>query len=124
MLASLAAILWFFYVPRQALVLADGRRYEVLQWDRNLSIMIDPHSGTRTTEHRFLVAYYSDSAGAGARLEARTLAPLISRFADTLGVSIMVIKPTRPIFTRAFPLARRSWEVRYERDSTGKWTEK
>jgi hypothetical protein len=124
-LVVVAGIAWFLYTPRQVLKLGNGRRYELLQWDRNLSVTINPRSGTQTSEQRFLVVYYSDSTGLEPmRREARAMAPFITQFADTLGVNVMVIRPTTPILTRAFPLARRSWQVRYERDSAGVWTEK
>ena len=107
----------------QPLVLADGRVFDVLNFDRHLSVMFSPN-GARTTEEMFWVRYYATSSDPDAMLEeARRLAPALFPISDSLGLRILRLSPSRPILIRLFPLGVFSREVRFQKDSTGTWLE-
>lgn len=107
----------------QPLQLTDGRVFQVLNFDRHVSVTLSP-DGTRETEHMFWVRYYANTKDAeGMLAEAKSLAPTLFPIADSLGYSILRLTPSKPIFTRLLPLGVISREVRFERDSTGAWSE-
>ena len=123
-LGLLLAIGYLLHMPTQELRLSDGRRFAVLQVDRNTQIRLDPSGVQLGTEQRLLVKYYSEEHDVTAMLaEARDLAPSLFRVADSLGLATLLVKPSRPLFLRAFPLAVISYDVRFVRDSTGQWRE-
>ena len=107
----------------QLLRLPDGRTYDVLNWDRHVSIVIEPDGG-RTTEHYFWVRYYSGTRDLDAmRREARDIAPFIGHFADSLGYRTLQLDPAYPLLFRHFPIVVFSTPMRFVRDSTGQWQE-
>lgn len=55
--------------------------------------------------------------------EARTLAPYLSRFADSLGYRTMEIEPAYPLLFRHLPVAVFSTKLRFVRDAAGVWQE-
>ena len=107
----------------QPLVLADGRTFDVLNFDRHTSIMLSM-DGTRETEEMLWVRYYASSSDADAMVaEAKTLAPALFPIADRLGLDILRLSPSRPIFVELLPFGVFSSDVRFERNSAGVWRE-
>ena len=107
----------------QPLVLADGRRFDVLNFDRHLSIVVQP-DGSRTSERMLWVRYWSDADEfAAMRAEARSIAPALFPVAERLGYSTVKLDPSRPVLARRFPLALTSVAVRFDRDARGAWQE-
>jgi hypothetical protein len=107
----------------QPLTLSDGRSFEVLNFDRHISYLVD-RDGSRTTEHSFYVRYYSDAEGMDAMgAEARDLAPSLFPIAERLGYSILKLQAARPLLFRHFPLVIFSTNLRFVRDSAGAWRE-
>ena len=107
----------------QRLTFQDGKYYEVLNWDRHLSIGVGP-GGFTSRETYFWVRYYSDFRSLDAmQAEARHLAPKIWQSADSLGFTEMKVEPTRPLLFRHFPIVTYSTSVWYRRDTTGTWRE-
>jgi hypothetical protein len=107
----------------QQLVLQDGRSYEMLNWDRHLSITVDP-GGTTSRDTYFWVRYYSNYRSLDAMTaEAKRIAPQIWQFADSLRYTQMKVEPTYPLLFRHFPILTFSTTVWYTRDSAGTWHE-
>jgi hypothetical protein len=107
----------------QLLRLPDGRTYEVLNWDRHVSLILEP-DGRRSAEHNFWMRYYSNAKGIDAmRREARDIAPFICHYADSLGYRTLQIDPAYPLLFRHFPIAVFSTPMRFVRDSAGHWQE-
>ena len=107
----------------QPLILADGRRFEVLNFDRHLSILVHP-DGSRSSERMLWVRYWSEGTDrASMQAEARSIAPALYPLAERLGYSTVKMDPSRPVLVRRFPLALTSVMVRFDRDSSGAWRE-
>lgn len=118
-----AAYLYWRGWKTQLLRLPDGRTYDVLNWDRHVSLILEP-DGRRSAEHYFWVRYYSDTRDLNAmRREASDIAPFIWHFADSLGYRTLQIDPAYPLLFRHFPIAVFSTPIRFVRDSTGHWQE-
>ena len=112
------------HTATQLLVLKDGRHFLLLQYDRNTLALYDPKTGTWEREQRLLVKYYSDRAERDDMLaEARTLAPVFFPIADSLGLRILLLEPSRPLLTRSFPVLITSWHLRFVHDRSGGWKE-
>ena len=108
----------------QPLTLTDGRRFDVLNFDRHVSYTLSA-DGTRHTEHSFWVRYYANTADLDSlQAEARHLAPVLFPIADSLGYSHLKLEPSRPVFLRHFPLAVFSFTLNFVRDSSGVWRER
>ena len=121
---ALAAYLYSRGWATQDWRLADGRTIQVLNWDRHLSITVDPSGGAPERDSYFWVRYYAESRDRESMLaEARGLAPLLFPTADSLGYMTMQLDPSYPVGSRLFPIAVVSWHVRFKRDSAGKWKE-
>jgi hypothetical protein len=104
--------------------LADGRSFQVLNWDRDLSIALDPAGAKVGTDSYFWVRYYASSRNRDSMLvEARGLAPLLYPIADSLGFQSLHLDPSYPVGSRTFPLAVISWHLRFKRDRAGRWKE-
>ena len=122
-LVGLAAVLYYRGWSTQPLELADGRTFQVLNFDRHVSYMLE-RSGQTTTDRYFWVRYYSSSSDQTTMLaEARTLAPALWPIADSLGFQALVLQPSYPVLFRHFPLAVVSWALRYESTSGRGWHE-
>jgi hypothetical protein len=107
----------------EPLALADGRAFDVLNFNRHVSYIVEL-DGSRRTEHLFWVRYWANTEGTDAmRVEARQLAPALFPIAEQLGYGILKLEPADPLLLRRFPLVIWSTPLRYERDSTGTWRE-
>lgn len=107
----------------QPLTLADGRRFDVLNFDRHVSYGLQS-DGRRTERRYFWVRYYATSSDSEAMLaEARSLAPALYPIADSLGFELMQLSPSHPILVRWFPLGVVSTNIEFARDSSGAWSE-
>lgn len=116
---------YFLYMPTHTIQLPNGLRLNALQSDINTLIQIDPKSGQKKTEQRLLVKYYSDVKGMEQmQAEARNLVSSFFADADRNKLTVIVLKPTQPVLTRSFPLAVKSYYVRFVKDDTGEWKEK
>jgi hypothetical protein len=126
-LATLALVFGTLYYrgwSTQPLTLRDGRRFDVLNFDRHVSYTLSAN-GTRHTEHSFWVRYYANTTDLDSlRAEARHLAPALFPIADSLGYAHLKLEPSRPVFLRHFPLAVLSLTMDFVRDSSGAWQEK
>ena len=112
------------FTPTRTLDLPDGRHFDLLQYDRNTLALYDPKSGTWDREQRLLIKYYSTYSTSDNMLaEARTIAPLFYSVADSMGVHIILLNPSRPLLARGFPLLVTTWNARFVRDSSGVWKE-
>jgi hypothetical protein len=115
---------YHLHTATKRLGLRDGRQFDLLQYDRNTLALYDPKTGEWEREQRLLVKYYSDRGDRDNMVaEARTLAPVFFPIADSLGLRILLLEPSRPLFTRSFPILITSWNVRFVHDSSGKWKE-
>lgn len=118
-----AAYLYSLGWKTQLLRLPDGRTYDVLNWDRHVSLIIEA-DGRQSTEHYFWARYYSDTRDLDAmRREARDIAPVIWDYADSLGYRKVQIDPAYPLLFRHFPIVVFSTPMRFVRDSAGHWQE-
>lgn len=123
--ACLAILGYWLYTPQHLLRLPDGSSLIVLQADYNTFVQLDPTSGQRFTENRLLVKYYSNlSTMEQMQNEARSLVPKFFAVADQNGLKAIVLKPSVPIFTQSFPLAIKSYYVRFIKSDNGEWKEK
>ena len=114
-----------FHVTTRPLGLTDGRRYEMIRYVQERVALYHPKTGQWEHENRLVVQYYSAYTEMNAmRAEARTIAPAFFRIADSLGLKALLMQPAKPLLLRSFPLVTWSWDVRYEPDSTGAWTER
>jgi len=112
------------FTPTKALNLPDGRHFDLLQYDRNTLALYDPKTGTWDRQQRLLIKYYSAYGTSDSMLaEARNLAPQFFRIADSLGLRMILMNPSRPLLVRGFPLLVTSWEVRFVHDSVAGWKE-
>jgi hypothetical protein len=127
MIAAGAVLLlaaYFLHTSTKPLTLSDGRRFDVLQYDRNTLALYDPKTGQWDREQRLLVKYYSNSRDRDSMLvEARALAPALFRIADSLGLRVLFLEPAKPLFLRSYPLLIITWHVRFVHDSSGVWEE-
>ncbi len=115
---------YLLHTTTKTLGLRDGRQFRLLQYDRNTLALYDPKTGKWDREQRLLVKYYSDRRKRDEMVaEARALAPAFFPIADSLGLRILLLEPSKPLLTRSFPLLVTSWNVRFVHDNSGPWRE-
>jgi hypothetical protein len=103
--------------------LADGREFRVLNFDRNVSYMVDA-KGRWSADRYFWVRYYAHSSDRERmRDEARSIAPALFPVADSLGFQALKVEPARPLLLEVFPVEVWSVSVRFVRGPSGAWTE-
>jgi hypothetical protein len=120
-LAVPLAIGYCAYEPPRSLRLANGRRLDVVQFDRITQVTLNAAHGQRV-DTLLRLRYYSDSAGIDHMLaDAGTVAPFLFPIADTLGLRRILVESAKPLLFRSAPVAVTSWNAFYTKDASGRW---
>lgn len=109
------------YEPPRSLRLANGRRLDVVQFDRLTQVTVNAALGHRV-DTLLRMRYFSDSGGTDPMLaDAATVAPFLSPIADSLGLRRILVESAKPLLFRSAPIAVTSWNAFYSKDTSGSW---
>lgn len=121
---GIAGVLYYFHQPHRTMALPDGTQLDVIGYGVTRDFSINITSGERRIERQLVVMYWSDVEwGLDMRNEALRLAPMFYPVANANHVDVLVLKPSRPGFTRTFPVIAHAGLLRLSKDQTGVWRE-
>ena len=104
--------------------LADGRKFQILNWDRHTQITMSSAVVPESASYYFWVRYITSTHDPDSMAtEARELAPLLYRIADSLGFSKLHLDPTYRVSSGVLPNETFSLNLVFERGADGRWIE-
>jgi hypothetical protein len=119
----MAGFAYWQYTPRRDVVLPDGRHLDVVSVQRIVSL-VAPTRERVDNQNRLVVRYWSDKQGVEQMgVEARDVEALFYPVAAANHVDVLLVRPSRPVLSRTFPVITISRNVFFSRDSAGVWHE-